>query len=196
MGTKRPIRIFDNQYVSLLGGPGRNPGDGSDTGREFSVWTKSGNCETHWSNGAKTSITAGPSKEVCNTEPQQSGQKEAVAKSIYCKNGDFVLAVDGNVKIKAKNIILEAEGISPEGKIEMIANGHMNLQTNETLRINGGEVQVVSEKDIVLDATGFLNMIGDMKNAGSSTVASLVDAYLGGGWASTLSGISGSLRGI
>jgi hypothetical protein len=136
------------------------------------------------------------SKEVCNTEPQQSGQKEAVAKSIYCKNGDFVLAVDGNVKIKAKNIILEAEGISPEGKIEMIANGHMNLQTNETLRINGGEVQVVSEKDIVLDATGFLNMIGDMKNAGSSTVASLVDAYLGGGWASTLSGISGSLRGI
>ena len=178
-----------------MGGPGKPTGEG-DTGREYSVWTKSGNCETHWSNGAKTSITAGPSKEVCNAAPQNAGEKEAVAKSIYCKNGDFVLAVDGNIKIKAKNIILEAEGISPEGKIELVANGLMNIQTNETLRINGGEVQVVSEKDIVLDATGFLNMIGDMKNAGSSTVASLVDAYLGGGWASTLAGISGSLRGI
>jgi len=196
MGSKRPFRIVDNQYASILAGPGRNPGDGSDTGRELTTWVKSGNGETHWSNGAKTTITTGPSKEVCNAQPEQSGQKEAVSKSIYCQNGDFVLVADGNVKIKAKNIIFEAEGISPEGKIEMIANGHMNLQTNETLRINGGEVQIVSEKDVVLDATGFLNMIGDMKNAGSSTVASLVDSYLGGGWASTLSGISGSLRGI
>ncbi|AXQ70436.1 hypothetical protein HOU04_gp037 [Synechococcus phage S-T4] len=180
-----------------MAGPGKTETTtkSADTGRVLTTWTKGGSCETHWSNGAKTVVTAGPSKEVCNVEPPQVSD-ENVAKSIYCQNGDFVLVADGNVKIKAKNIIFEAEGVSPEGKIEMIANGLMNLQTNETLRVQGGEVQIVSEKDVVLDATGFLNMIGDMKNAGSSTVASLVESYLGGGWASTLSGISGSLRGI
>lgn len=191
--SKRSYRLFDNQFASILAGPGRE----DDTGRELTTWTKAGNCETHWSNGAKTTITTGPSKEVCNVEPEDSvRQEENVSKSIYCQNGDFVLVADGNIKLKAKNIILETEGISPEGKFEVISNGLISIQTNETLRIQGGEVQILSEKDLVLDANGFLKMIGDMKNGGSSYVASLVSDYLGGGWVDTLSGISKSLRGI
>ena len=170
-------------------GPGRH----SDTGRELTTWTKAGNSDTQWNNGARTIVTSGAFKEVCNADPVNVRQKEQVAKSIYCKNGDFVVVAD-NIKFKAKNIYFEAEGSGQDGQIELRSNGIMSLNSNETIQIAGGEVQIVGEKNLVLDATGFIYIIGDMKSSGAPSVVSSVKSLITGQWGTLLSDISKTLR--
>jgi hypothetical protein len=190
--SKRTYRLLDNPFATIFTGPGS---DKHDSGREVTTWTKAGNCDTHWKNGGHTRITQGPSAEVTNVNPDQI-LDEGVSKYTRCKNGDYVVIVDGNIKFKAKNIIFEAEGVSPNGNIDIVGNGNVTMVTNETVRIQGGEIQVAAEKDVILDANGFLNMIGDMKNAGHPSIVGTITSYLGGSWASTLSSVSNQIRGL
>lgn len=187
--SNRNYRLLDNENASILCGPGRD----DPTGRELTTWTKAGNCDTQWANGARTIVTSGPYKEVCNVAPADVKQKEQVAKSIYCKNGDFVLVAD-NIKFKAKNIFFEAEGAGGDGQIELRSNGIMSLNSNETIQINGGEVQIVAEKNVVIDATGFIYMIGDVKGSGASSAVKTVTSLITGGWGTLLSDISKTYR--
>tara|TARA_B100001094_G_scaffold311965_1_gene348162 strand:+ start:23189 stop:23758 length:570 start_codon:yes stop_codon:yes gene_type:complete len=187
--SKRNYRLLDNENASIMCGPGRN----DDTGRELTTWTRAGNCDTQWNNGARTIVTNGPFKEICNVDPEDVKQNEQVAKSIYCKNGDFVVVAD-NIKFKAKNIFFEAEGAGGDGQIELRANGIMSLNSNETIQIAGGEVQIVGEKNLVLDATGFIYIIGDMKSSGAPSVVNTVKGLIAGQWGTLLSDISNTLR--
>ena len=192
MKIKRTYRLLDNQFATIFTGPGT---DEHETGRQLTTWTKAGNCDTHWVNGGHTRIVNGPSMEVTNARPAQVVE-ESVSKLIKCENGDFVVLCDGNIKFKAKNIIFEAEGISPNGNVDIVANGNVTMVTNETIRIQAGEVQVAAEKDVVLDANGFLYMIGDMKNAGHPSIVGTVSAFLGGNWSGLLEGVSNQIRGL
>ena len=138
-------------------------------------------------------MTSGSFKEVCNVDPEDIKQKEQVAKSIYCKNGDFVVVAD-NIKFKAKNIIFEAEGAGKDGQIELRANGILSINSNETIQIAGGEIQIVAEKNVVIDSTGFIYLIGDIKGSGAPSVAKTVQGFVAGGFTSLLSDISKTLR--
>lgn len=187
--SQRNYRLLDNENASIMCGPGRH----DDTGRELTTWTKAGNSDTQWNNGARTIVTSGAFKEVCNVDPVDVKQKEQVAKSIYCKNGDFVVVAE-NIKFKAKNIFFEAEGAGGDGQIELRSNGIMSLNSNETIQIAGGEVQIVGEKNLVLDATGFIYLIGDVKGSGAASAVSSVKSLITGQWGTLLSDISKTLR--
>jgi hypothetical protein len=192
MKIKRTYRLLDNPFATIFTGPGT---DKHETGRQLTTWTRAGNCDTHWQNGGHTRITNGPSMEVTNAKPAQV-LEEGVSKLIKCENGDFVVLCDGNIKFKGKNIIFEAEGISPNGNIDIVSNGNITMVTNETIRIQGGEVQIAAEKDVVCDANGFLYMIGDMKNAGHPSIVGTISSFLGGNWAGVLEGVSNQIRGL
>ena len=190
--NKGTYRLLDNPFATIYTGAGSGR---HETGRELTTWTKRGNCDTHWNNGARSTITTGPSIEVTNTRPDQV-QKEGISKFIRCDNGDYVVICDGNIKFKAKNIIFEAEGISPDGNIDLVANGNVTMVTNETIRIQAGDIQIAAEKDCIMDANGFLYMIGDMKNAGHPSIVGTISSFLGGNWAGVLEGVSNQIRGL
>ena len=191
--TKRFLKIVDNEYATIFTGPGNQK---LETGRQYTEWiNKVGNFRTHWDNGAMTQVTTGPSFEVCNSEPEAPKTSEDVGKLIHCKNGDMVLITEGNFKVRAKNIILEASDTAPGGNVDIIGNGLVTIKTDETLRIAAGEVQITGEKHIVVDAQGFLYLIGDIKNSGHPTVVGTISAFVNGNWASVLSSVSTTLRG-
>lgn len=191
--SKRTFRALDNQFATVFTGPGRQD---LETGRELTLWTKAGNEEAHWKTGAKTTYTNGASIEVTNISPTLKNQKGSVSKLIHCRNGDLVVIAEGDIKFKGKNIIFEAEGTSPGGSIDIVANGNISLTTNETVRISGGIVQVTSENHTLIESSGFLYLIGDIKNAGAPSAASTLAGFLGGNWAQTLQSFSNQLRGI
>ena len=190
--SNRTFKLLDNENATMFAGPGR---DDAATGREFTTWLKSGNAVTHWANGSKTEVITGSSKEVCNTDPSSVGTKEQVAKSIYCPHGDFVVVAD-NIKFKGKNIYFEAEGPGRDGQIDIRSNGIMSISSNETIMIQGGEVRITGEKDVILDANGFLYLIGDIKNSGAPSVAGIVGSFMSGSWAGILQGVSNTYRTI
>ena len=187
--SNRTFRLLDNENASIIAGPGR---DNAATGRELTTWLKSGNAVTHWANGSKTEVITGSSKEVCNADPSSVGTKEQVAKSIYCPHGDFVVVAD-NIKFKGKNIFFEAEGGAPDGQIDIRANGLLSVNSNETITIQGGEVRITGEKDVVLYANGFLNFIGDIKNSGAPSTAGVIGDLLQGNLLATLNGVAESI---
>jgi len=187
--SQRTYRLLDNENASIMCGPGRH----DNTGRELTTWTRAGNSDTQWNNGARTIVTSGAFKEVCNVDPADVNQKEQVAKSIYCKNGDFVVVAD-NIKFKAKNILFETEGAGGDGQIELRANGIVSINSNETVQISGGEVQIISEKNVVIDSTGFIYLIGDVKGSGASSAVKTVKGLIAGQWGTVLSDISKTLR--
>lgn len=191
--TKRSLRIVDNEYATIFTGPGNSK---LETGRQYTEWiNKTGNFKTHWDNGGMTQITTGPSLEVCNTDPEKPETPEDVGKLIHCKNGDMVLITEGNFKVRAKNIILEASDAYPGGNVDIIGNGLVTIKTDETLRIAAGEVHITAEKHVVVDANGFLYFIGDIKNSGHPTIVGTISAFINGNWASVLSSVSKTLRG-
>ena len=187
--SNRTFRLLDNENATVFAGPGR---DDAATGRELTTWLKSGNAVTHWANGSKTEVITGSSKEVCNTDPSSVGTKEQIAKSIYCPHGDFVVVAD-NIKFKGKNIYFEAEGPGKDGQIDIRSNGLFSINSNETITIQGGEVRITGEKDVVLYANGFLNFIGDIKNSGAPSTAGLIGDLLQGDLLSTLNGVAQTL---
>lgn len=189
---KRTYRLLDNSFATIFTGPGA---DKLETGRELTTWTRAGNCDTHWKNGGHTRISNGPSAEVCNAQPEQV-LEEGVSKITMVENGDYVVICDGNIKFKAKNIIFEAEGVSPNGNIDLVSNGNVTMVTNETIRIQAGDIQIAAEKDCIMDANGFLYMIGDMKNAGHPSIVGTISSFLGGNWAGVLEGVSNQIRGL
>ena len=70
--NKGTYRLLDNPFATIYTGAGSGR---HETGRELTTWTKRGNCDTHWNNGARSTITTGPSIEVTNTRPDQVQRK-------------------------------------------------------------------------------------------------------------------------
>ena len=89
------------------------------------------------------------------------------AKWIKCKHGDIVLdADDGDIILKADNIILEAKGIKDDqsGDIQMKANQAIHMNAPD-VRIMGSNLRFTARKDFTISAkvtggivAGLLNM--------------------------------------
>lgn len=191
---KKTFKIFDTSDAVMFTGTGNQD---RETGRELTLWSRAGNCETHWKNGAHTRVTTGPDTEVVHTQPVDASQEEDTGKLIIARHGDITLIAEtGNIKLKGKNLIFEAEGSGQDGEVSILGNGLMTLSSNETVRISGGEVQITAEKNIVLNPNGFIYLIGDLKSGGAPSAVGLVQAFMNGGWGAALSGVAKGIRGL
>lgn len=157
-------QIFSNQWGSMFLGPlGEELEIGENTNNSAFICYKSGYTELHTLDGNRQVRVVGRSDEIYG-EQLESGrdelEKESIAKSITCENGDLVLsAPNGNVKIFAKNIYVETVGAESDGSILMKANDHVTIKADEQLNLSGGKVCVTSADTITLNAKGFLRLL-------------------------------------
>lgn len=187
-------QIFSNQWGSMFLGPlGEELEIGENTNNSAFICYKSGYTELHTLDGNRQVRVIGRSDEIYG-EQLESGrdelEKESIAKSITCENGDLVLsAPNGNVKIFAKNIYVETVGAESDGSILMKANDHVTIKADEQLNLSGGKVCVTSADTITLNAKGFLRLLyADIMQG--SPLSGALSAFLPGPVASLISDIA------
>ena len=154
--------ITDNPYGTIFFGPVA-PEDQDDKSA-LTIASRGGHFATYNRNGNKAQITPGHSSEVCGNElvkgENTQSSKEAIAKSITAKNGDIcIVAEDGNIKLKAKNIYVETLGSGSDGSVLIKANDHIALTAGEQVNVNGSKICMVSAESIVLNCKGNLNIL-------------------------------------
>lgn len=115
-------------------------------------------------NGNKAEINPGKSEELCGTNlvqgDQQEASKEAIAKIITAKNGDIcIIAENGNIKFKAKNIYAECIGDGNDGSFLLKANDHISMIAGEQMTMGGSKICMVSSGAITLHAQGLIYQI-------------------------------------
>ena len=115
-------------------------------------------------NGNKAEINPGKSEEVCGINlvqgDQQEASKEAIAKIITAKNGDIcIIAENGNIKFKAKNIYAECIGDGNDGSFLLKANDHISMIAGEQMTMGGSKICMVSSDSITLNAQGLIYQI-------------------------------------
>jgi hypothetical protein len=115
-------------------------------------------------NGNKAEINPGKSEELCGTElvkgDQQEASEEAIAKIITARNGDIcIIAENGNIKLKAKNIYAECTGADNDGSFLLKANDHISMIAGEQMTMGGSKICMVSSDAITLNAQGVINQI-------------------------------------
>ena len=128
--------------------------------------------------GKHVLFTPGSSTEVLGQNLKARGQDEPVfnpAKVIYCKHGDIHLeAVDGDIYLKAKNIIIAAEGGGKQGNITLKATKNIDLMSS-TVKIQSDGIGLMAKKDVSIIAKGFLET-----QSGFSAASSYGESAIGG----------------
>ena len=112
-------------------------------------------------NGNKAEINPGKSEELCGINlvqgDQQEASKEAIAKIITARNGDIcIIAENGNIKFKAKNIYVECIGADNDGSFLLKANDHISMIAGEQMTMGGSKICMVSSDSITLNAQGLI----------------------------------------
>ena len=115
-------------------------------------------------NGNKAEINPGKSEEVCGINlvqgDQQEASEEAIAKIITARNGDIcIIAENGNIKFKAKNIYVECAGADNDGSFLLKANDHISMIAGEQMTMGGSKICMVSSDSITLNAQGLIYQI-------------------------------------
>ena len=156
--------IADNQYGLIFMGPsGEKDKVGESLDTNMVVSLKGGHNQTYTLGGNKGEIVPGASHEIVGIsfpKERNSDERENIAKSITCENGDIVLnAENGNIKLKAKNIYIETLGSDSDGSILIRANDHIIMRADEQLNLAGGKVCVTSADSITLNSKGYLRLL-------------------------------------
>ena len=112
-------------------------------------------------NGNKAEINPGKSEELCGINlvqgDQQEASKEAIAKIITARNGDIcIIAENGNIKFKAKNIYVECIGADNDGSFLLKANDHISMIAGEQMTMGGSKICMVSSDSITLNTQGLI----------------------------------------
>jgi len=156
--------ISDNQYGLIFMGPsGEQDKVGESLDTNMVVSLKGGHNQTYTLGGNKGEIVPGASHEIVGIsfpKERNEDERENVAKSITCENGDIVLnAENGNIKLIGKNIYIETLGDESDGSVLIKANDHITMNAAEQLSLSGGKVCVTSADAITLNAEGYLNLL-------------------------------------
>ena len=156
--------ISDNQYGLIFMGPaGEQDKVGESLDTNMVVSLKGGHNQTYTLGGNKGEIVPGASHEIVGIsfpKERNDDERENIAKSITCENGDIVLnAENGNIKLKAKNIYIETLGDESDGSVLIRANDHITMRADEQLSLGGGKVCITSADGITLNAEGYLNLL-------------------------------------
>ena len=176
--------IADNQYGLIFMGPsGEQDKVGESLDTNMVVSLKGGHNQTYTLGGNKGEIVPGASHEIVGIsfpKERNSDERENIAKSITCENGDIVLnAENGNIKLKAKNIYIETLGSDSDGSILIRANDHITMRADEQLNLAGGKVCITSADSITLNAKGYLRLLcADVQKG--SPLSGLLGTFLPG----------------
>ena len=154
-------QLANNQHGRLCFGP-IAPKD-KDDNTAMSLFLDGGYTQLCNKNGNLSVIVPGKSEELCGTElaqgDQQETPEEAIAKIITARNGDIcIIAENGNIKFKAKNIYAECIGDGNDGSFLLKANDHITMTAGEQITISGSKLCMLSSDAITLNAQGFLNL--------------------------------------
>jgi len=156
--------VTDNPYGTIWMGPvGEQDKVGEDIDTNMVYMLKGGYCQVHSLTGSTTELVPGRSHEIVGSNLDQGrneSEKENIAKSIICKNGDLLLsAPSGRIRILAENIDIETSGNKSDGSILIKANDHITMNAAEQLSLSGGKVCVTSADSITLNAKGYLRLL-------------------------------------
>jgi len=183
MGTLKPEHLIsDNVYGTMFMGPAGDSKSNPNT--QFVRSLTNGNSEMHLKSGNKSEIVQGTNHEiVVGTQPgdnRKVKEGENVTKSIVVKEGDIaIIAENGNIKLKAKNIFIEACGDGNDGSFMVKANEAITLAAGEQMTLGGAKVCVTSADSITLNGQGLLYILCKDISEGSP-LSSLLPSFVPG----------------
>lgn len=185
--------VTNNPHGCIIFGPIGTEDDGS----QLNIATTNGHTLHYNKNGNKTIITPKKSEEICGrefTEDRDEGESENVAKAIICENGDLKLhAPNGNLKILAKNIYIEAIGDGNDGSILVKANDHIGVVAGEQMTLGGAKICLTSSDSITMNMKGFLYLAcADINKV--SFLNPLIDVLIPGPIKELIFGVAQSCR--
>ena len=80
------------------------------------------------------------------------------AKIIKCKKGDVVIdAEDGNIILKGRNILMDANGGGQDGQFHVKATRIVNMDSPD-IRLQGEKIAIRSTKDMNIVSNGFMEL--------------------------------------
>jgi hypothetical protein len=185
--SKEACVITDNSHGRMYFGP---PSKEKNSKEVFKLITKSGHHFEYNENGKKFEHIPGQSHELCGTDLEET--KEDVVKSIVAREGDIaIIAENGNLKLKANNIYIEASGDNSDGSLLVDANDHVIIHAGEKLVLGGSDVCVVSGSSITLSAQSTLRQLYTSISVSESPLSGITALFSGPlGWLSLVKQIT------
>lgn len=176
MTLKPEFTITDNTYGTIFLGPAGD--EQNNPGSHYVRSLSSGNFEMHTKNGNKSEIVQGTNHEIVvgaiPGDNRKQKEKENVARSITVKEGDIaIIAENGNIKLKAKNIFIETVGDGNDGSFMVKANEAITMVSGEMLTLGGAKVCISSSDSITLNAQGIIYFLCKDISKGSPLAGAL-----------------------
>lgn len=185
--------ITNNPHCFIHAGP-IGP-ESIDDGRDLTIVTSTDCQVVYGKSGYKVEHVMGANFETCGHQLDVESNG-SIAKSICAKNGDIaIIAENGNIRLKAKNIYIDSGGPSKSGNVLVSANGQIVLAGGDQVKIAGGkQVCIHGEGGITLSSPAFIKNAGKVIDGGAASTGSLVSSVLAGNWGSILQGLSNSCK--
>lgn len=176
MTLKPEFTVTDNTYGTIFLGPAGD--EQNNPGSHYVRSLSSGNFEMHTKDGNKSEIVQGTNHEIVvgqiPGDTRKQKEKENVARSITVKEGDIaIIAENGNIKLKAKNIFIETVGDGNDGSFMVKANEAITMVSGEMLTLGGAKVCISSSDSITLNAQGVIYFLCKDISKGSPLAGSL-----------------------
>lgn len=151
--------VTNNPYGKIFFGPGAGPK--KDPGLHFTMSFNNGYNQTQSKNGNKGEIIPGTSHEIIRGQKPGDDRKqkedENITKSVVVEEGDLVLhAVNGNIKLIARNVFIETTGSGNNGSFMVKANEAITMVSGEQMTLGGAKVCISSADSITLNSQGLL----------------------------------------
>lgn len=184
--------LTDNIHGTIYMGPSADAK--KDPGTQYVRQLTNGNLELHTKQGNKSEIVMGSSHEiVAGTVPgdkRSSGEDEKVVKSITAKTGDIaIIAENGNIKLKAKNIYIETIGDGNDGSFMVKANEAITMTAGEQMTLGGAKVCMTAVDSININAGGIIYFLCKDMHKGSP-LAGVLGSFVPGPLANLVDAIS------
>lgn len=162
MAKKPEWLLSDNPYGKVFFGPGAE--EKKDPGLQYSVSLTNGYNETHTKDGNKGEIVRGTSHEIIKGQKPGDNRKqkeqENVSKSIIVEEGDLILhAINGNIKLIAKNVFIETTGSGNDGSFMVKANEAITMTAGEQMTLGGAKICMSTPDSITFNADGIIYML-------------------------------------
>ena len=197
MPTKPEYILTENTYGTIFFGPSGNTKEKCPP-THYVKSLSNGNLELHTTSGNKSEIIKGTNHEVVQGQTpgdqRKETEREFVSRSITASSGDIaIIAEDGNIKLKAKNVYIETTGDGKDGSFMVKANEAITMTAGEQMTLGGAKVCVTSTDSINLNAGGIIYFLCKDMTKGSP-LAGVLGSFVPAPLTSLIDAISQSCK--